>query len=174
MKLSVLVLGPGSAVHVIHPSVYFRDHQRTRPDGSPSSADSGRIDERETYRLVSKSSSRGKACWASATKSSLRSIHKPLYDLPLRFQETINCNAKMSARSASSILCADEPSTALDRSTRVFDLQKGYPRRFTPAFGSASSAGGVRVPRSVAPNASDVLRPSVSARCTGVSTSSAR
>lgn len=85
MKLSVLVLGPGSAVHVIHPSVYFRDHQRTRPDGSPSSADSGRIDERETYRLVSKSSSRREACWASATKLPLRSIHKSLYALLLRF-----------------------------------------------------------------------------------------
>lgn len=45
-------------VHVIHPSACCRDHQRPRPDGLSSSADSGRNDEREPYRLEGKSSSR--------------------------------------------------------------------------------------------------------------------
>jgi len=86
MKLSVLVLGPGSAVHVIHPSAYCRDHQRTRPDGSPSSADSGRIDERETYRLASNSSSRGEMCWASAHDLRLRRKHKSIPEMHLGFR----------------------------------------------------------------------------------------
>ena len=85
MKLSVLVLGPGSAVHVIHPSAYCRDHQRTRPDGSPSSADSGRNDERETYRLASKSSSRGSVCWSAATIEVPVLMRKSLHTLALRY-----------------------------------------------------------------------------------------